>query len=546
MSDYPGQGLSIEQLFHAVNLKILERTQLHRSSVPEPDQERWISNVHKQLCKTVANANFLKNSIRPFHRLHPDIIVEISEYLDPRACSDKYEPLLCASQICRTWRDALVSQPSLWSFIDGSRPYLIPYLLERSKSAQLDVYIVSDRSEMVIAFINPHTDRLRSLHFELNDSIQFAVLRRLNPAPRLCHLEIDSRYPFFRHPEFTPGIARPTASVHHLQLTAFPITSQLLQLRHLTVVSLDVSSATWRTLFNLLSGNPLLKVIHLGGYPEVFDSGDHPPGSIILPHLEVLSSEKIPLHQFEALSPPHGVRMFSGFIRGGRSNHHASGSSIVSLSLPPSFSNLQDLQKLRLVDEGEVYVKLEGDGGSLTYRVSRDRASDAGTFRGPRLEQVTDAIYEISPLFWQSHVISATSQPMVSHITCALVRLQRLELSCLDAEQVDYFLLVLHSINVCRDLRLLVLSHCVELYRRMGNIVTMAEGRKAAGIGLDSIRIVHSNVESLKVTFKQEHVTKLERAVGTFEYLQAKQGHSGQSSLRFDPEIGFAQPSMFL
>lgn len=43
MSDYPGQGFSIEQLFHAVNLKILERTQLRRSSVPEPDQERWVN-----------------------------------------------------------------------------------------------------------------------------------------------------------------------------------------------------------------------------------------------------------------------------------------------------------------------------------------------------------------------------------------------------------------------------------------------------------------------------------------------------------------------
>lgn len=418
--------------------------------------------------------------------------------------------------------------------------------MERSKSAQLDAYIVSHRSEIVIAFINPHTDRLRSIHFELNDGNRFAALHGLNPAPQLRRLEIDSQYSFFRHPEFTPGIIKPTASLHHLQLTAFPITSQLLQLRHLTVASLDVDSATWGTLLNLLSGNPLLKVIHLWGYPEVFDSGAHPPGSISLPHLEVLLSEKIPLDYFKALSPPHGARIFSGFIRGGRSNHYARGSPIVSLSLPPSFSNLQDLRKLRLEDEGEVYVKLEGDGGSLTYRVPRNRASDPGTFRDARLEQVTDATYEISPLFWQSLVTPTTSQPMVSRIICALVRLQRLELSCLNAEQVDFFLLVLHSTNVCRDLRILVLSHCVELHRRMGNLATMAEGRKTAGIGLDSIRIVHSNIKLLKATSKQEYVTELERAVGIFEYVQAEQGRSGQSSLRFDPEIGVAQPSMFL
>ena len=43
MSEYPGQELSIDQLFHAVNTKILERAHLCRSSVPEPDQERWVS-----------------------------------------------------------------------------------------------------------------------------------------------------------------------------------------------------------------------------------------------------------------------------------------------------------------------------------------------------------------------------------------------------------------------------------------------------------------------------------------------------------------------
>lgn len=43
MSDYPGQELSIEQLFHAVNAKILERAQLYRFSTPERDQDHWVS-----------------------------------------------------------------------------------------------------------------------------------------------------------------------------------------------------------------------------------------------------------------------------------------------------------------------------------------------------------------------------------------------------------------------------------------------------------------------------------------------------------------------
>jgi hypothetical protein len=65
-------------------------------------------------------------------------------------------------------------------------------------------------------------------------------------------------------------------------------------------------------------------------------------------------------------------------------------------------------------------------------------------------------------------------------------RLQKLELSCFGAEQVDYFLSVSCSTGVCRYLKFLVRSRCVELYRQMRGLATMAESRKAAGIGLDS------------------------------------------------------------
>ena len=43
MSEYPGQDLSLEQLFYAVNAKLLEQTQICQSSVPGLDQQRWVS-----------------------------------------------------------------------------------------------------------------------------------------------------------------------------------------------------------------------------------------------------------------------------------------------------------------------------------------------------------------------------------------------------------------------------------------------------------------------------------------------------------------------
>lgn len=43
MSKYPGQELSPEQLFYALNAKIFEQTRNCQSSVPGPDQQRWVS-----------------------------------------------------------------------------------------------------------------------------------------------------------------------------------------------------------------------------------------------------------------------------------------------------------------------------------------------------------------------------------------------------------------------------------------------------------------------------------------------------------------------
>ena len=43
MSEYPGQELSLEQLFYAVNAKILEQTRISQSLIPGQDQQRWVS-----------------------------------------------------------------------------------------------------------------------------------------------------------------------------------------------------------------------------------------------------------------------------------------------------------------------------------------------------------------------------------------------------------------------------------------------------------------------------------------------------------------------
>ena len=513
-----------------------------------------MDSVNKELLKTSSNVKYLGNSLRPFYRLHPDIITEISEYLDPRVSGDRYDALLRATQICRSWRDTLISQPSRWSFINGSQADLVPCLLDRSKNARLDVLIVSRRASEVIGYVNSHVDRLSSIRFQLhydNGSI-FEVLRDLDAAPTLRRLVIEYRGGLLSDPPgYTPGIIGPTPSLHYLQLLGFPITPELVQLRNLTVVGLDARCAAPRAVLDLLSRNPLLKSVYLWGrrLPGDLDGNNgHPPGSITLNHLKVLWLEMTPLVHLEALSPPHGARIFSGFIRGGSYGRRAvEGICTASVPIPASFSNLRDLRRMRLVDGGEIYVELEGEKGSISYCVPRDRPFIAETFRGVPLEEVSDATYELSPLFRYWSPVGATTSRMISHIVCGMVRLQKLVLSrC--ADEVEHFFLVLNSANVCRDLKVLVLSHCVEPHRQMRGLAVLAEGRKAAGVGLDIVRIIHSNIGQLKATFGQgqEYVTRLERAVGVLECVEDKLCRPGAPPPGFDPEVDIDNPYIFL
>lgn len=387
------------------------------------------------------------------------------------------------------------------------------------------------------------------MHFNLagDDGTVMQSLRALNAVPELCSLNIECHEIILQRPIYTPGIAKPIPSLHQLKLFHFPITPEVIQLRNLTVVELDALVTTRSVVLHLLARNPLLEIVRIWGkhsYEELDLDDSHPPGSVTLPRLMILWLEMVPLDRLEALSPPHGARIFSGFARRGAPNRD--GSSTASRLIPGSFSNLHGLRKLRIVDQGEIYVKLEGEKGSITYCITRDRPFLAGTYSGVPLEEVTDAIYEISPLFWRPpYVGPTTSQPMVSRIVCDMVRLQKLELSCCSAKVLDYFLLVLHSTTVCKGLKVLILSHCVELHRQIRSLATLVEGRRAADIGLDIVRITCSNVEQLKTTLKQEDVVRLEHAVGTLEYVEAELGRSGQSSLIFDPEVGIYQPYIF-
>jgi len=136
----------------------------------------------------------------PVNRLPKDIFIHIPCFFtSEKGSRDKFpmnKPLVTMTHVCRSWRDVLLSTPSLWTHIDFStlRSKQAEGFLARSENQLLDIYQHVDMADHIEPFL-PVTlhniYRLRWLkmvcyHEHLKD-----VLGQLTkPAPELKHLEI--------------------------------------------------------------------------------------------------------------------------------------------------------------------------------------------------------------------------------------------------------------------------------------------------------------------------------------------------------------------
>jgi hypothetical protein len=128
----------------------------------------------------------------PVNGLPPEVLCRVFQH---RNCG---QDLVVATHVCRYWRSTLISDPSLWTSIllnstsDANRTQTY---LERSKSATLDIKIISDHLKDLHVFQNlsPHISRTRSFIIDgLGPNfIAISSLLLCKPVPSLEYLSMS-------------------------------------------------------------------------------------------------------------------------------------------------------------------------------------------------------------------------------------------------------------------------------------------------------------------------------------------------------------------
>lgn len=127
-----------------------------------------------QLDLSLALLSRYRNSLQPFHRLSPDILVHI--FLDIQ--ESEWNPLhhafgayryLAVAEVCHTWRQVALSAPILWRQLSARYPDMALAALERSLDAGICFVIPpnyqdGDKTATLIKAVAAQTRRLRWLY----------------------------------------------------------------------------------------------------------------------------------------------------------------------------------------------------------------------------------------------------------------------------------------------------------------------------------------------------------------------------------------------
>jgi hypothetical protein len=159
-----------------------------------------------QLDLSLALLSKYRNSLQPFNRLSPDILILIFLELQNRECCPldvdfgSYRHMSFA-RVCHNWRDVAISAPILWTELSTRYPDAALAALERSAEAGICLVIHSadEHSPKTTALINAvaaQAHRLRSLHLpstmlkRVDGTMDPTILPLIEaPAPMLKSLE---------------------------------------------------------------------------------------------------------------------------------------------------------------------------------------------------------------------------------------------------------------------------------------------------------------------------------------------------------------------
>ena len=437
----------------------------------------------------------LKNSYQPIQRLHHDIIIEVATHLDPRACGGDCLPLVAMSQVCRYWREALLSNSESWSFISSKFTELVPLFLQRSGSSSLlEVHLSEDASlHDTIEHLGPHANRLAVLRCGLEeaDITSLVALSRLEHSPNLQTFSITIRRPPTTAPEeiHMPLVSDEMPRFRKLELLPFPLLPQFTKVTNLTDVRLDVRYSTLTRVLDFLGANPSLERVRLLGNFED-DDDTRPEESIFMGRLRFFTVERCtPCLFLEKLTFPQNARIF---IRYGFVPHTIS----FAYTLPRSvgrYTNLQDLSSLHALVRYPNYTYLDaaGPNGSVAigYMELQDEFALSAAIATLPTAAITRLVCEFDPAF------TTMSSGRFVRIMDALPLLGEIKLVHFGGADMQNLLSALMNTSEWTDLRGLEFVHCRQTAEWVTDLVRVASGRMDAGKMLDSVKVVFGRGE---------------------------------------------------
>ncbi|KAF9652275.1 hypothetical protein BDM02DRAFT_3109256 [Thelephora ganbajun] len=369
----PEATLTIPDLFRALDAKIAEQISLTRSGRrgQNPFSHRVLDELYAGAKHLLVRLEELKNSHQPVQQLPHDIIVEIATYLNPRAPrGGDYQPLMAMSQVCRYWRQTLISNQESWCFISGEYLDLIPLFLERSGSYPLEIDLADTQFSYAVHHIGPHANRIAVLRCDLEEAnnVSLPILSQLDYSPNLRTFSIKTRRPPTVAPEVIemPLVSGDMSNLRTLELLPFPVIPQFVQFKNLVNLQLDVIYSTLTVVLDLLAANPSLEKVRLLGNFED-DEDARATGSISMRRLRFLTVERCtPCLFLEKLTFPRNARIF---IRYNLISHLIP----FAYTLPQSmgkYVNLQGLASLHVLMafQSDTYIDAIGPNGSVAIQ----------------------------------------------------------------------------------------------------------------------------------------------------------------------------------
>lgn len=420
--------------------------------------------------------------------------------MNPKVCGGDYQPLVTMSQVCRYWRDTLVSNPESWSFISSEYMDLVPLALQRSGSYPLEVELGTDTLfSHAIHHIGPHVNRLATLrcYFEEPNIIFLRSFSQLDPSPNLHTLSIRTTRAPAVDPKTIemPLVAGDMPSLRTLELLPFPIIPQFAEFKHLIDLRLDVMYSTLTDVLDLLVANPLLeKVRLLGNFEDNED--ERAAGSIFLRHLRFFTVERCtPCAFLEKLTFPRNARIF---IRYNLISHRIP----FAFTLPQSmggYANLQGLTSLHVLMavQNDTYIDITGPSGSIAIRFMdlQDSSPVCNAIHSLSATGITRFVCEFHPALTRMEIDKVTA------IMDILPHLEEIVLVHFGGKDTREFLFALKNASRWRRLLRLKFVHCRRIANWIRDLVEVAAERTDESPVLDTVTVVYEGREQVQELF---------------------------------------------